>query len=293
MGIGVVSAVEQLIRDGRFSAALAECNKALEGDHSKNTLFAVLQLKARVLVTTDGKWTGPAMSCLKEAMTLTEPGSQERGQIFAAQTAGYAGMGCLGPCLRARNDFVTLYEAKPTPLLAKLYPDVEYNLALAYHEVDRIDEAESTYLIALGAARKSDDPYVRSLLPVLHHNLVDIFQEVDRFEHAKLIMDKWYRELSEDTYGAQMRNRRAIQDLHEGDLTSALLWAESGLGHKSCDVRTRAALTLTKAKILEAGGQADEAHDICLEALRLAALAKSPRLSHRVSSFIQELSKGV
>jgi hypothetical protein len=244
-------------------------------------------------VATDGKWTGPAISCLNEALKLTEPGSQVRGQIYAAYTAAYSGLGCIGPCVRARNDFVKLFEANPTPLLTKLYPDVEYNLGLAYHEVDRLDEAETAYLVALNAAQKCDDPYVRTLLPELHHNLVDIFQEGDRFDHAKLIMDEWYRDLPEDTHGAQKRNRRAIQDLHEGDLTSAMLWAESGLGHPSCDTKTRAALTLTKARILKAGGQVKDAHDICLEALRLAALAKKPRLSHRVSSFIQGLSRGV
>lgn len=293
MQLDVLSIVKQLIQDGRHHAAVAECDKALDGDLSNHERSAIMRHKAQALVATDGRWTGPAMHCLKLAHDLTTPGSEERGCVLAAFTAAYADLGCLGPCRRAREAFVELYRTNPTPLLKKLCPDVEYNVAIGYHEVERLDESETAYMTALAATNGIDDPYVVSLRPIIYHNLVDIFQENDRWEHAQAIIDGAYRGLPDEEYGAQTRNRRAAQALHDGDPTSALLWVESGLGHKSCDTRTRAALMLTKAKILADMGQIDDAHDCALEASRLAVLARSNRLNHRASSFIQHLSEGV
>jgi tetratricopeptide (TPR) repeat protein len=285
--------IQQLIGDGRIKAAISECDKALGLVLSQQERSIILQLKAQAIVAQDGKWKNPALRCLLDALELTEEATEERGRVLAACTAAYAGLHSIHPCRDYRDQFVALYEKNPTPLLAKFYPDVEYNLALTYHELERLDEAENAYLQAIHAAKQTDDPYVVSLRPLIHHNLVDIFQMNDRFEHAQMIMDTWYKHLPDDTYGAQMRNRRAIQALHDGDATGAMLWAESGLGHKSCDIKTRAALTLTQARILEAMGQADDAHDYALEAMRLAALVYSSRLTHRASSFIRQLSKGV
>ena len=100
MQLDVVSVVKQLIQDGRYTAALAECDKGLEGEPSKEVRLSLLQAKARLHVATDGKWTGPAIECLREALKLSAPGTDERGQVFAALTAGWAGLSCLGPCQR-------------------------------------------------------------------------------------------------------------------------------------------------------------------------------------------------
>jgi tetratricopeptide (TPR) repeat protein len=289
----LVKTCDQLFREGRYTAALTACEHALTSSLSPIETCRVLQLKARALAAEDGRWKGPAVLCLKEALALSEEGSEGRAQVCAALSAAYASVGAVANCKAARDAFVRIYTANPSPTLARFRPDVDFNLAVAYHEVERYDAAENAYLYALEATMGSQDPYVLSLKPLIQHNLIDVFQELERFEEADLLMHACYKVLPDAEYGAQIRNRRAVQALHQGDSTSAILWAEGGLGHASCDVLTRAALLLTKARILEFEGNPEDAHDCALEALRLAAIARSSRLSSRVSSFIRHLSKGV
>lgn len=90
-----------------------------------------------------------------------------------------------------------------------------------------------------------------------------------------------------------MRNRRAAHALWTGDLASGILWVEGGLGHSNCDPKTKAALTLTKARIAHAAGSSDAARDYALEAKRLAKEAESNRLVVRAERFLDQVPKGV
>jgi tetratricopeptide (TPR) repeat protein len=284
---------DQLFRERRFVAVIMQCDKFLVINTDEGDQCRALRIKARALVAEDGRWTGPAFCCLREALELTQPGSHERAIVLVAFTAAYGAVGSISYCKQARDQFIQIHRTSPSSTLAVYVPDVEYNLALAYHERDRLDEAEDAYLIALDAANNSSDPYVATLKPHIMHNLIDVFQELGRHREAKSLIDIVADALGDETYGAQIRNRRARYFLHENDLQAALLWCESGLGHRSCDVHTRSALTLTKAHIGKALGQIGEAHDLGIEAMRLAAIAQSSRLSSRIARFMNQLEQGV
>lgn|GEM_PF-2317782 len=290
----LVTTCTELFQEGRYTAARAACDRALAGDLSPEERCKVLQLKSRAIMAEDKRWKGPAMGCLVEALELTAPNTVLRGQVLAAFTAGHASIHSLGLCKQARDEFAQVLTATGAPELARLFPDVEFNLALTFHELERLDDAETAYMKALDeASRMKDDPYVAALIPMIQLNLVDIFLRLDREEHAAALLHKCGQSLPDDQFGAHIRNQRAVHALVTGDLVSAVLWVESGLGHRSCDTKTRAALVLTKARIAEAHGQMDEAHDYAQDALRLAAIACSSRLCYRASLFMNQLSRGV
>ncbi|HEY3365989.1 MAG TPA: tetratricopeptide repeat protein [Symbiobacteriaceae bacterium] len=289
----LVKLCTQLLREGRSADAVTACDNALAETLSRPAKVRVLELKAQALVAADGRWRGPAIGCLQDALDLTKPGSEERGRVLCAFTAAYAGLASHVLCRQYRNAFLELFNSTKDPGLAKYYPAVNYNLALAYHEVDDLEEAEEAYLIVLAQVQRSNDPYVREKLPYIQHNLVDVYQEMDRHHEAWLMMEAAYSTLPDDVFGAQMRDRRAIYALDKGDLQAAVLWVESGLGHPACDPKTRAALMLTKAKIEHAHGQEAAAHDLALEAMQLASQAHSNRLCERISRFMNRMSKGV
>jgi hypothetical protein len=284
---------DEFFHDRRFTAANAACDQALAGQLSAQDRCSVLQLKARSLVGQDGRWHSPALACLRDALDLTNPETSERAKVLVAFTAAYAGLAAVDFCQDARDAFIQMYKANPSPLLERLRPHAEYNLALTYHENERLDEAETAYMFALDACQELTDDYAVELKLKIYHNLVDIFQELDRHVEAKSLMDHTFGSLSEDLYGAQIRNRKAIYALHLEDFASAILWAESGLGHRSCDDRTRAALLLTKAKIAQTQGLLEDAHDQALDAMRMAAIARSSSLSYRVAGFMNRLSREV
>jgi len=159
---------------------------------------------------------------------------------------------------------------------------------VAYHEVDRLYEADDIYAEAWAACRRcADDPDIKAMLPILLHNRIDILQELGEHGEARYLMLEAYKVLPEDQYGAHIRNQRAIWALHQGDLQAALLWAESGLGHPTCDDRTRAALLLVKAKIALAMGEPPEAQTCAQEAARLAVASRSWFIAARVSRFMK------
>lgn len=282
----------KLLQEGRVAEAEAECNKALEERLTPHQKSRFLYLRAHIGFQRAGKWTPITISDLRDSLEGSQKLSEHRGRVLAALTQAYAAVCSVPFCREGRDAFVELYQSKPTSRLAQWRPDVEYNLAIAYHEEDRLDEAEDAYLVAYDLCIRSQDPYVRSLLPHIQHNLVDVFQELDRHEEAYRLVQAAYADLSEETHGAQKRNRLAAYALYKGDLDAAVLWVESGLGHPSCDARTRAALTLTKAKIALAAGSRTEAKALALEAKRMATAAGSNRLSRRADSFLIQLGKG-
>lgn len=285
----VLKLCEQLISEGRHYEAIAKCDRALQGRLTQGQECQILQVKARALVAVDGRWQGEAVQCLRRALQLSKPGTDRRAQILATFTAAYAALGNAVGCKRSRDEFHELYQSSPNSVRSTLRPYVEYNLAVSLHDADRIDEAEDAYLLARAACDQATDPVARDLSFHIDHNLVDIFQELERHREAYSLMVKAHPHLPEATHGAQMRNRRAIYAMSQGDLPAARLWAESGLAHPSCDTKTRAALLLTKARIAAALGQADEAHDIAAEAWRMAAIAQCCRLQSRVLSFLKSV----
>lgn len=286
--------VDQLIDESRFHSAIAECDKLLAGPLANADRVTVLLRKARAHTALDGRWGGPGGTCLGEALTLTPPQSPERARVHAAFTAFYGTQGCAPQCKEHAMAFRVILSKTESPDLLKYEPLIEYNLALAYHERDILRPAEDGYSYARTLCLRFDDPEIRGRVPFIEHNLVDVLHELGEFEDARRMMDSCYDALPEARFGAQMRNQRAIHDLHVGDLAGATLWVESGLGHPACDVKTRTALTLTQAKVALAGGHIVAANDLGIEALRLAAIASSSRLSSRVTRFLnQELAKGV
>jgi len=123
-------------------------------------------------------------------------------------------------------------------------------------------------------------------------NLIDVFQETDQHEEAFYLLQEVEKVLPDATFGAIARLRRAIYTMHRGDLPAALLLVESGLGHRACDLRTRAHLLLTKAKIMQARGQESSALEYAFEAMQVAAKAKSNYLCHRISRFLELMTRG-
>lgn len=288
----VMELCERLIAEGRLFAALAECDRAIEAGPSKKDLCNLLQVRVRLRVTIDGRWEGDAVQCLIDALKLTPPGSDVRAQLLATMSAAYASLNNAAGCRRCRDEFCNIYRTRPTRKKQILHPHVEYNLAYALHEADRIREAEVAYLRARDACVNNPDPVAKQLQFHIAHNLVDIFQETGRHEEAFEMMRFAHPHLQESTHGAQVRNRQAIYALSQEDLAAAQLWVESGLGHPSCDVKTRAALHLTNARIAEKLGRMDAAYDEAVEAMRQAALAKCMRLQGRILAFQRSLQGG-
>lgn len=280
--------ISQLISEGKYEEVIAECDRSLELNPSVHEQSVLLRFKARALLATGAEWEGKAIGCLKDALTLAEDGSEEWGKVLAALTAAYATLGRWSSCQRYRDAFVGLLKKQEAPSLLRFYPDVEFNLAVAFHNVERLDEAGTAYMVALDAARKSNDPYVRELIPLIYHNLSDVFQEYERHEEAYRMIKE--NDLPDEVYGAQTRNRKAVYALYRGDLDAAALWVESGLGHPALDQKTKSALYLTKAKILKAAGQTTEAYQWALEARRLAADLPTLSETLRASLFLKELS---
>lgn len=289
----MVASVTDLISKGRNVAALSSCETALSHPIGPREKIRLLELKARALVAEDGRWGGPAISCLKEALELTEPDSDERARILCVFTAAYAALSSLGKVYQYRAEFMKLFSpVTGNKVRRRLYAHVEYNLALALHQVEDLDNASISYRRAMTAYEELQDsaaqPYIRDILI----SLIDIHQTLGDFGLAKSLMDQVFPQLSEEQFGALMRLRWAEHALGRRDPSSAVLLAESGLAHSSCDWKTRAALLLTRAKAARAMGDMDGAHDFALEALRFAALSHSTHLSDRVSRFLNAVSRG-
>lgn len=247
----------------------------------------VLQSKAQALMSEEGKWLGPAIECLREALRLTEPGSDEEGEVLAAFVTAYATLGNVAACRRYRDRLADLLTHCSSPTLRRLYPQVEFWLAQAYHESERLPEAEETYRKALTACYDTGDSVARRLLPQIQEQLIDVLQELARHDEAITLLSA--AALPDAEYGARVRNWRAAYALAREDLNAALLWVESGLGHPSADAHARSALLLTKARIALASGDPAAAHNYAEEALRLAALVQPNHLSDRITSFLSRV----
>ena len=283
---------DQLLKESRSTAAVAACDKALAESLPELERCRVLQLKAEALTAEDGKWGGPSILCLKEALILAGADPLEQGRVHCALTAGYAAKGSVSLCRSHQQAFMALL--KTTPALSRWHPAVQFNMALALHEREMLGEAERAYTAVRELCRRSEDPGIQQRVAYIDHNIVDCLLELKRYDEAKYLMDLSNSKLPDEIFGAQTRNRRAIYALEEEeDLDGAVLWVESGLGHPACDTKTRAALTLTKAKIALVQGREVAANDLGLEAMRLAAIAWSSRLGGRASRFLNEMAKGV
>jgi len=279
----------QLLSTGNFTEALTACDRVLGQRLTPIRRCRTLMLKARVLANASGQWAGQAISCLKEALDLTPAGSEARGRVLVACTAAYAVQGSPLLCRRYRDAFFS--ERYRVPSLQRFAADVEYNVGLAFHEVDQLITAKMAYKTTLTVCHASSIGYVTNLIPYVYHNLVDVYQELGYHHEALACMNAAYPNLPDHTYGAQTRNRRAIFSLSRGDLQGARGWVNSGLVHDSCDSRTRCALTLTLARIALADRNPYAAKNLAYEALRLAATATSSRLSHRIVLFIHSTLK--
>lgn len=282
-----------LLRESNFSQAVTLCDQALSTRLTPPQRCRVLQFKAEALLAVGRDWAGPAMACLRDAYSATRPNSLDRARSLTALTAAYASQMSLASCQEARDELAQIVSRRQTPAIARLLPHAEFNLAFVMHERNEIEAAEERYLAALSSCSGHTDAITAYLKLKIQHNLVDIFQELDRQEHAHAIMEQVFPKLDEAVFGAQMRNRWAIHALSQGDVSSAILWAESGLGHSSCDDKTRAALTLTKARIAHAMGSRDEARGYALEARRVAKEAECNRLVSRAQRFLDQVPKGV
>lgn len=288
----ILAELESLVRDNRYDSALAACELALAGDVSQPDQARLLLWKARILVTRDGQWGGPAIACLKAALKLVRSQPELKARVLATFTAAYAAVGAVNQCQEYRRAFVELQQKAKTPEVDQFYPHVEYNFGLACHQAELLGAAEEAYLLALAAYVGRRDPGLEPFIADVKMNLIDVLQELDQHEQAYYFLLDVEKLLPEATFGAISRLRRAIHAIYRGDLTAATLLVESGLDHPSCDARTRAALMLTMAKILKTQGQAGEAHDLALEAMQVAAGAKSSHLCHRVSRFLDTISRG-
>jgi tetratricopeptide (TPR) repeat protein len=278
---------DALTREAKFDQAVAACDECLTGGLTSLDRCRVLLLKAGLVVQRQGKWCNPALVCLDEALELAPMRSMECYRVLALFTAAYAAQGSAEACTKTRETFLDLLQDSTSSEPAKYLPVVEFNCGLAYHECGRLPEAEAHYVAARSFCSSSQAPDLRDRIPYIDFNLIDVLLELCRFEDAKVLMDVSYRAISEGNRGPHKRNQQAIYALHTGDLDSAVLWVESGLGHPACDDRTRAALLLTKAKIARKQGHESEAQTLSHSALQLAAKVCSGRLCERVVNFMR------
>lgn len=284
--------VTSLLRERRFVAAIALCDKILGSAPSSAVRADALLKKAQATAEEDGRWSGPTVLCLSQALDLTPEGSEARAKVLVAFTAAYATLGSLGYVMQYRHDFQKLLGPCPSRRMLYYQAQVEYNMAVAIHQLEDLEKAIEWYGVARRAYEKMPEPRPEGFLFELGVSLLDAYQAMGDFETAKTIMDDLFPQLPEEEYGAIVRLRHAEYALHQNDPAAALLWVESGLGHQSCDLRTRAALTLTRAKIALQNGQIADAHDIGLEAMRLAALSHRTHLCDRVACFLKSVSRG-
>ncbi|HYF78717.1 MAG TPA: hypothetical protein VD973_16385 [Symbiobacteriaceae bacterium] len=289
----LTQAFDELMGERRFAQAVLLCDEALSTRLPPPLRCRVLQFKAEALLTDGRQWEGPALACLRDALSFTRPNSLDRARVLTAMTAAYASLTSIANCREARDELAVIASRRRTPVVGRLLPHAEYNLAYIYHELSDLEAAEDGYLRALKHCYEQADPATNKLRLKILHNLIDIFQEVGRNEHAYAIMEQVYPNLDDAVYGAQTRNRRAAHALYEGDTHSAILWVESGLGHPGCDPKTKAALYLTKAKIAHAMGAQGAAREYAMEASRLAKAAECNRLVCRALRFLDQVPKGV
>ncbi|MFZ5823875.1 MAG: hypothetical protein ACOY94_06045 [Bacillota bacterium] len=288
----LIGQLEALVRAKDFASALALCERALSEKLDKTAQARVLQFQARILVTQSGLWSGPAVACLEKAIDLTAGHPDEQGRVLNNCAAAYAALGTVSKCWEARAAFLEIYRQHKSPLLTRIYPSIEFNFALSCHIAELLVAAEEGYLLALAGYLGLNDPAVEPLITGLKLNLLDVYQETGQHEEANRLLQEVEKVGHEETFGAMIRLRRAFHALYKEDLSAALLHVESGLGHPSCDVQTRGALLLAKAKILKARGQVLQAHDYALEAMLVAANAYNSHLCSRVCKFLEALSRG-
>lgn len=279
--------IERLLQNGEYALALTACDEALRKCRPVATRSGILQLKARSLAMTSDAWEGPALVCLKEALSLTAPDSEERGQVHATFTAAHAYLQNAPACLHHRDSFVQILTAIRSQRLATLLPYVHFNLATAYYEQERLLDAEPIYRLAAAACHKHHNPDHDYLLRCIYHNLADVLQETDRY--AEAVEGLQAHPLPDDLFGAQIQNRYALHALHTGNLSDAFGRVETGLAHPSCDDRTRAALFLTRAKIALAARQIQLALAYTAEAARLASEVHCFRIATRTARFRRSL----
>ena len=286
-------AFDDLLREHRFSEAVTLCDQALLTRITPSHRCRLLQFKAEAFLAGGRQYEGPALACLRDAYSASRANSVNRARVLTAMTAAYAGLS--SPSLRreSRDELRQIVSRRRIQAIVRLVPHAEYNLAYTHHERNDLEAAEGGYLRALRACEGLTDPVTSFLKLKINHNLIDVFQEVDRHEDAHTIMEQVFPNLDEALHGAMMRNRWAAYALWTGDISAAVLWAESGLGHGSCDTKTRAALTLTKARIAHAAGSEDKARDYAMEASRLAKEAECNRLVVRALRFLDQVPKGV
>lgn len=288
----LVRELEGLVGRKEYTSALAVCEEALAGKLNKVARARILQWKARILVSQTGQWSGPALVCLKSALGLVDGHPDEHGRVLNNFAAAYAAIGSVAQCREYRDAFFDLHKAHKSPLLDQFYPSVEFNFGLACHQVELLGPAEEAYLLARAGYLSLGDPTYNSHVAWVELNLIDIFQETDQHEEAYRLLPNVEKVLPDTVIGATVRLRRALYALYKGDHAAALLQVESGLGHPSCEERTRGALLLAKAKILKSKGHLGAAHAYAEEAMLVAATARSSHLCHRVCKFIESLSRG-
>lgn len=288
----VLADVERLVAEGDLRAALSVCEDALSRRLSSNTRTRLLLWQARIIVTLDGQWGGPAIAYLKSALESAGNDTELRARVLATFTAAYAAVGAVAECRRYRREFIQLHKAAASSGVKAFYPYVEYNFGLACHEAGLLEAAEGAYLLALSEYVGRRGPSVESFVADVKMNLVDVYQEVGQHEQAYHLLTELDKVLPDSTFGAISRLRHAIYRLFRGDTEHALLLTEMGLAHPACDARTQAHLLLTKAQILRNQGHDSDAHTFAFEAMRVAANARCHYLCHRVSNFIGMLARG-
>lgn len=286
----VLTELEQLARQQQYESALALCDQALQATSSPSHQVRLFVWKARILVSRDGQWGGPAIAHLKSALPLAR--TPELKARVLAFVAAYAAVGSVALCREYRLEFVAVMHKAKSPAIEKFYPMVEYNHALACHHAEMLETAEDGYHNALAAYEKLNNPALAPFIADVKMNLIDLYPEMQLHEQAYRLLQEVETVLSDATFGAIARLRHAIYTIHRGDLPAALLLVESGLGHSACDMRTRAHLLLVKAQILHARGQETTAHEYAFEAMQVATQAKSNYLCHRVSRFLELMTKG-
>lgn len=288
----LIKEFSELVRTNQFDSALAACDRALSGKLTKTARARVLQWKARILVTKSGQWSGPAIECLKRAFDLTNGDPEERGHVLNSFAAAYASIGSIAECREYRRAFLELHRQVKSPVLDRIYPSIEFNFGLACHQAELLGAAEEAYRLSLAGYVSLQDTSLNAPIAGLKLNLIDVYQETDQYEEAYRLLLEVEKALPDEAIGAMVRLRRGLHALHKGDPSVALLQIESGLGHPSCDVRTRGALLLAKAKVLKVRGQAYDAHEYAMEAMQVAAKAYSSHLCHRVCRFLEMLARG-
>lgn len=288
MVVPVLAELERGLQQGNYGAVVTCADAALRRHALPLLLRArLLRLKAMALWRMNAAtFVGAVTSLLQDALEVPHADPVEHAKAAAFLAAAYC-----GDPLRATEYAERAESYGDQPALRSVAAAAWVNAGLANHRAGRLAEAEVAYLRALTLNEDVANPVLDPGIP--ENNLADVLLDGVRLGEACGWLDRAAARLAMERHGPAYLDLRARAACMQGALAEASRLVELALEHPASTDVTRAEAMLTRARILRAAGQHDEAKVSALEAFTRAGLVGHAWVCDRVVQFLNDSEEGV